>query len=184
MSDKFSMIDNPTKKLKILSVQIEHDTDDCPDFSTLGEYTDKQEPWYLIAVGEHKGKFIAELGEDDELPEKGRNYRYFAPAENGETPGSEDYKKYARQDFERMEAYNRQEWGYVGVIAKARIVSPQNVIQTIHSGGLWGIESDAGDYFKEVENDQLHSLKQELLALGFKKRAIEYAFKNVSRKGC
>jgi hypothetical protein len=52
-------------------------------------------------------------------------------------------------------------------------------MQTIRSGGLWGIESDAGDYLDEAGNAQLEGLRSELEALGFGKRALDYAFKNV-----
>jgi hypothetical protein len=58
-----------------------------------------------------------------------------------------------------------------------------NTTQTIRSGGLWGIESDSGDdYLTEVENEQLDELKDELHAIGFSKRAVAAAFRDVKRR--
>jgi len=113
----------------------------------------------------------------------GRNeYRYFngyVEKYKGETP--EDIRKYVRQDYDRMESLNRGDWCFLGVSAESEIVLG-NVCQTITSGGLWGIESDSGsDYFAEIEQEQLAELREQLHAIGFSKRAISAAFKNVER---
>ena len=93
-----------------------------------------------------------------------------------------------------MERLNRGDWCYIGIRAEAEVVSggvqgrtsngsPVHTIQQIRSGGLWGIESDLDrSYFEEVQKDELASLKTELLALGFSKRAIATAYKNVEEK--
>jgi len=118
-------------------------------------------------------------------------YRYFNPSfnyvdKNGHalpenTP--EEVRKYVRQDYERMEAGNRGDWCMLGVAAEAEVWNPvSQVVQRIHSGGLWGIESDSGDYIAEEEKNQLAELKSELLAYGFSKRAIATAFKDVKHK--
>jgi len=128
----------------------------------------------------------------------GHEYRYFnGPVENYEGCTSEEICKYVRQDYERMEALNNQQWGYIGIRAVAEIALPQDhsytvqtalgkrterayTCQTIHSGGLWGIESDSDkSYFTQVESEELLSLKSQLQALGFSTRAISAAFKNV-----
>ncbi len=88
---------------------------------------------------------------------------------------------YCIQDALRLESYEDQNWQMLGIIAKAEIRNPQtDCLQTIRSGGIWGVESDAGDYLKEVARGQLSQLKAELLALnnGIGERAIEYAIKN------
>lgn len=78
-----------------------------------------------------------------------------------------------------MEALNNGDWHHVGIVAKAVIVSANGITQTIRSGGLWGVESDSGaDYMAEIERDELAALREELTALGFGKRAIEFAVKN------
>lgn len=88
--------------------------------------------------------------------------------------------EYVRQDYERMESLNRGYWCFMGVFATAEVqLSSMSTIQTLRSGGLWGIESDSGDYFKEVEAEQLAELKDEMHAAGFSKRAIAAAFRKV-----
>lgn len=83
----------------------------------------------------------------------------------------------ARKDYARMEAYNREEWGFIGIQARAEIVL-DGVCQTITSGGLWGIESDSEEsHFQEVEHEELTSLRGILHTMGFSKRAIATACK-------
>ena len=118
-----------------------------------------------------------------ESGDAGRNeYRYFngyVEKYKGETP--EDIRKYVRQDYDRMESLNKGDWCFLGVSAESEIILG-NVCQTITSGGLWGIESDSGsDYFAEIEQEQLAELREQLHAIGFSKRAISAAFKNVER---
>ncbi len=49
------------------------------------------------------------------------------------------------RDFERMESYGT-DWWMVGIWAQVEVVV-NNIIQSITSGGLWGVESDSGrDY--------------------------------------
>lgn len=94
------------------------------------------------------------------------------------------------QDYERMESLNAGNWCYIGIRAEAKVsvYHPQEVrgtaIQTITSGGLWGIESDSEEpYLESVEKEELADLRAQLKALGFSSRAISTAFKNVEREG-
>jgi hypothetical protein len=134
----------------------------------------------------------------DEHGDMERNeYRYFNPSFNyvsstgkiqdGLTP--EDVRKYTRQDYERMESANRGDWCFLGIRAEAEISIPSgpgySTLQTIHSGGLWGIESDSDkSHFAETEANELADLRTQLYALGFSKRAIASAFKpeNIQHK--
>lgn len=98
----------------------------------------------------------------------------------GESPA--DIRKYVRQDFERMESLNDGQWYYICIRAEATVQLTATFFptQTIMSGGLYGIESDSGkDNFAEVEQEQLGQLREQLMALGFSKRAISVAFKSV-----
>lgn len=136
----------------------------------------------------------------------GRNeFRYFNPSFNYVTKDgkladgltSEEVRKYTRQDYERMERLNRGDWFYTGIRAEAKILIPNTwhgpnrnihapehgTIQRLTSGGLWGIESDSDRaYLESVEKDELADLKQVLLEIGFSRRAISKAFKDVQRK--
>jgi hypothetical protein len=120
-----------------------------------------------------------------ERGDQGRNeYRYFnGPIENynGESP--EDIRKYVRQDYERMESLNHGDWCFIGIRAEARVQVFDDTWQEITSGGLWGTESDSdADYLKSIEDEQLAELREQLAAIGFSKRAISAAFRNVERE--
>jgi hypothetical protein len=123
-----------------------------------------------------------------------REYRYFNPNhENYKGLPEEEIRKYCRQDFDRMESLSNGNWYYIGIRAEARVfvnekligpVASHGIAQTITSGGLYGIESDSGrEHIEETIREELESLKTELLALGFSKRAISKAFQNVQEKG-
>ncbi len=68
-------------------------------------------------------------------------------------------------DRERLEAFNRGDWWMVGIRVRATIVV-NGVLQRIESGGLWGVESDARDYWKEVACEEYAALVDTLAALG------------------
>ena len=145
-----------------------------------------------------------------ESGDRGRHeYRYFNPASvESFNPGAQWLAKYpadqrkvewraamlknARQDYDRMESLQRGNWCYIGTRVDAEIgignfpkypAKYNCTTQKITSGGLWGVESDSGrEYFEQVEAEELSSLKEQLAALGFSRRAISQAFKNIERK--
>jgi hypothetical protein len=139
----------------------------------------------------------------DERGDMGRGeYRYFNPSFNyvdssgkalqnsagGDTLMPEEIRKYVKQDYERMERLNAGDWCYIGIKAKAEVqIAPKTVfrdpvVQTLHSGGLWGIESDSdASYFDEIEKEELSDLRDELTAIGFSRRAIATSFRNIER---
>ena len=88
----------------------------------------------------------------------------------------------AEQAYVRMMEYERGDFTFIGIYAKAEITLGGECCQDIRSGGLWRIESDSGkEYLAEVGTDELAQLKQQLHAIGFGTRAISAAFKNVVR---
>jgi hypothetical protein len=121
-------------------------------------------------------------------------YRYFNPSFNyvdkngkptdGLTP--EEVRKYTRQDYERLERLNSGDWCFIGIAAEAQIGIPQNgsyLCQTLHSGGLYGIESDSErSHIESEEKNQLADLRDVLKSFGFSSRAISQAFKSIERK--
>jgi len=138
-----------------------------------------------LEISEQIEKLKKELAglELHECPHTRREFNYFLPYAGGEKPGSENYQKYGKQDFDRMESLNNGNWCFIGIIAKAKIVTENGTIQTIRSGGLWGIESDSDkSYIAEIEQEQLAELRKELTALGFGKRAIDYAYQNIDNE--
>ena len=71
------------------------------------------------------------------------------------------FEKHAR---ERLDAYNRGEWGMVGVRVVATLTDERGFSKVVESGGLWGIESDSDDaYFEEVAFEEWMVLREEVL---------------------
>jgi hypothetical protein len=98
---------------------------------------------------------------------------------------------------DRLRQYQGGQFCFLGVRAEAEILLPANlsmsprerkatcsfVTQRITSGGLWGIESDSDDsYMREIESEELAALADNLHILGFSKRAVSAAFRNIERK--
>lgn len=74
----------------------------------------------------------------------------------------------------RLASYGH-DWHMIGIVAEAEI-TVAGVIQTITSGGLWGIESDSSDdYLREVADEELAALRDILVGLGFAADAIDGA---------
>ena len=68
----------------------------------------------------------------------------------------------------RMAAWQAGEWWYVGVIAEARCMVVRNgagFLFNLRSAGLWGVESDAGEYLAEVYEEQRAELRSAIAAM-------------------
>jgi len=80
---------------------------------------------------------------------------------------------YAKHDKERLDAYNRGVWEMIGIKAVATIHIPVDdkndntvKIQTIDSGGLFGIESDSDNsYMQDIGREQIAEVKNYLRIL-------------------
>jgi hypothetical protein len=194
-----------TQSNEIRSITTHRVADNDPDLSYLGEYSDSPgehaievfgpepgdtaacaecgEPitFVVSAWGHDTGSEVADIATDqdhDAEPDadfeprsyQAGKYRYFNPAN----------PEYARADFERMERYNNDGWGMVGVYAQANI-TVAGIIQTVQSGGLWGIESDSDEsYFTEIGKEELSQLVTVLEELGFERTAIDEACADVT----
>ncbi len=149
---------------RILSITLHHELDTDPDLSFLGEYS-----------GNAKNDNSIDRKERGDMDQ--HEYRYFTPAMTGEETGNPDSPE---QDYARMESYNAQNWYMMGVFATAEVILANGVIQSIRSGGLWGIESDSDrDHIADVEKDELADLAEQLEAAGFSKRAVARALLSV-----
>ena len=124
----------------------------------------------------------------DDVSWNSREYRYFnGPVENYFGLPEEDIRKCVRQDYERIKSFHRGDWYYIGITAKAEIAIPTTpgnaIVQTITSGGLWGVESDSDKvYLESIKQEHVAELKDQLKGLGFSSRAISTAFKNVKEE--
>lgn len=211
MSDKTQTASTRTAK-RILSVTVKRIADNDGETAPMGEFSDTPNDYAIVHVGEHSGEFVSDVpctcghpdhsGNVDELcganaetstcdcdyyqadlPERGREFRYFnGPVDNYEGETAEDIRKYCQQDYSRMKGLLAGDWGYIGIKAYADLQT-NGTIQTITSGGLWGIETDSeASYFTEIEKEELADLRRELEAIGFTKRAVSAAFRNVQHK--
>lgn len=73
------------------------------------------------------------------------------------------------EDLARQNVFLREEWWYVGVIARATIAVPYGkdfITMTIDSPGLWGVESDSGeDYIAQIFAEERATLVEMLNSL-------------------
>ena len=93
---------------------------------------------------------------EEDLHTAGRHeYEYFVPcASVKDLESLEEWTKYALQDYDRVEGYNRGDWCMTGIVVTLDLgICPTcRKFQSV-SNSLWGIESDAGDYADEVFRD-------------------------------
>ena len=66
---------------------------------------------------------------------------------------------------ERRKKYENGDFKFVGVGAEAEVVI-EGVIQTLTSGGLYGIESDSKEYIQEVAQEEYEDLRKILISIG------------------
>lgn len=97
-------------------------------------------------------------------------------------------KKWIDEDHKRLDDYGRT-WVMTGIVAKAKVLIPQDTvpptfqIQTIRSGGLWGIESDSDkSYIEDVKSEQLSDLVHNLNALGMKDSGLSNMVKKAKKE--
>ena len=75
---------------------------------------------------------------------------------------------YLEQDEleDRLAAYKRGEFDFVGVRAEADVLI-EGTVQTLTSGGLWGVESDSGEeYLVGVAVEEYEQLRKVLKTVG------------------
>lgn len=155
---------------RINAVVIKTVLDESPDMSHLGEYsrTYSQADYDAGKVIDRKAR--GDMGRHE--------YQYFIAALSGKDTGNPDS---VEQDYQRFESLNAGHWSMIGIYAVAQIVVG-NTCQTIRSGGLYGIESDSGeDYLKQVGDEQLVELAEQLEALCFSKKTVAAAIAKATR---
>jgi hypothetical protein len=71
-----------------------------------------------------------------------------------------------QDEFEdRRSEYENGDFTFVGVRAEAEVVI-EGVVQTITSGGMWGVESDSKEYIEEVAVEEYAALREILTSIG------------------
>lgn len=138
------------------TVRIYHAMDEDADLSFLGEFTDKWAPGaieveetdprvtggaqYFVSCN-HRGQNVAKNWRHVSNKDRAEVCRKFGSLRKAE-------EHYAREDMERLEDYNRGNWYMVGVIAEVFFADVE-----LAQDSVWGVESDAGAYFAEVESN-------------------------------
>ncbi len=80
----------------------------------------------------------------------------------------------------RLGQYERGYFWLIGIWAEADVVI-NGTIETIRSGGLWGIESDSDQaYLNDIIKEELDDLRSLLSEIGVSKREVDRAFEDVS----
>jgi len=159
--------------LKIESVTIKHIIDDCPDVSWLGEFTSDYQDSSDIKRG---SVFEHDKGNS-------RTHDFFVPAisvnehrndlqKMGYSKGESERlaRSYCQLEYDRMLALENGDFCFIGITAEAVVSYPidngSRRLETLSSGGLWGIESDGGNYLQEVEQEEIDNLKTHLVEFG------------------
>ncbi len=143
-------------KKRITSISIQRIPDYDEDHDYLGRFSNTPNEYAV----EHNG-------------DRG-TYKYFN-AENVEN------MKQARKNYNRIMRFENGELSSLGIKAFANIQTGYGsegswLCNTIHSGGLWGFDSDYDEAeLKEQEKEQLADIKEVLAALGFTKKQIDSA---------
>lgn len=96
------------------------------------------------------------------------------PSRNADDAGwvpPEKFDYYMVEAHDRMDAWNRDDWYYLGVQARAHILIPFKTsgsahILTLTSAGVWGVESDSDPaYLRSLYLEEKESLLQEIQIL-------------------
>lgn len=87
-----------------------------------------------------------------------------------------------QEGFEdRLAEYRNESFGFIGIQAKAVVSYPMDEqgnrrLETLTSGGLWGIEGDSSrEHLAEIEAEELAALAQHLAAFGIEATKEELA---------
>ena len=155
--------------------KLQQNEDYYADTSMLGEFTDEFEPGSIVRSNDPP-IFVEDWPENVDPPRRGREYRCFIPPDNGAEIGTADYRKYALEDYERMEAYQRNEWIYITIYVTTRISATVNKSTTLENCVntlLSGVKSDCNrvdidGIIAELKAEHIDSLKE----IGFSNEEI------------
>ena len=145
MASQFARLDSEDR---VISTRVvwEHDPIARPDFA--------------MTADEHYGDGWSHVSEEDKAK---------TIAEYGSIRAA--CEAYAKQDADRYKAWCNSEWFYMGVYAQAKVCIG-GVVQTIRSGGVYGIEDDSDEAYKqEMEQEELSELRDILARMGFTEAA-------------
>lgn len=155
------------------------------DIQRIAAITDEEAAaivWKQDAIVEQQ-EALQECDCDESGDARRGEYQYFNPATTDPHNANEVNRRDALFAYRRMERLHSGDWGYISISAEAEIqLNTHSTIQIVRSSGLSGTESDSSkEHLAEIEDEELSSLRDELYAMGFSKRAIATAVKNAEK---
>jgi hypothetical protein len=156
------------------------DYDNVTDDDVYGSYGNEYLPGCIIRSD--NTFFEDHIDDDDYEPNTIlREYSFFYPPDNGEKPGTPDYRKYALQDYKRSSCQG-ETWGYLVVKCETQITTDTGMSDMV-SDILCGVESDGDkDYFRDIVNDLKSDVKHQLSKFGFTDDEINQSVDNAVKK--
>lgn len=165
----------PSVSLEV-EVKIKWETDENPDLSFLGEYTNEESEGTLdrakhgVRVGDHQCRFFRPA---NHWPHNPKNWNSVSGEEKAEVIKKYGSLRntdlhYAVEDMKRMEDFEAGKWSMEGCVVTVRIGALEA------SDSLWGVESDSSDdHRKEIERDCLARALEELRTKILKRLEVE-----------
>jgi hypothetical protein len=169
---------------------ISSEYDDMPMDDIYGTYDQKYTEGCIVrADGTFYEDHIEETNKENddgyplyEVPTIRGEYSFFHPADNGEKFGTEEYRKYAMQDYQRMVDYNNSEWCYLVLKVETTITTNTGLTDTVFAT-LCNVESDQGKEELNAIIDELKSeVKDQLCKMGFSYDEINQSVDNAETK--
>lgn len=146
--------------------------DPYPDLSYLGEYV---EDTLDLKYEDDPDCVIDRYPGHEEWMGRTRECRYFVAnvpllsinRKTGKPYSRRTKQRWARRQYERMEAYNRGDWACVHLFVEAIISSEQDErLCWTRTGGLWGVESDSGsDYYESIWAEEMAEIRELLTGI-------------------
>lgn len=136
-----------------LKIKIKHMIDESPDTSWMGKIYDSWQPG-SIERSKHdlydpsgfRGEMLYYVPDDAHLFEETR--RYYQQHGYSRHEAYTQARQQVIEDYNRLIGYYNELWYFIGVVVTVELDGIE-----IGYDALWGIESDSGDYIKEVEQE-------------------------------
>lgn len=132
--------------------------DEWPDLSHLGEYRDD-----IPAGTDWDFVILLDLTEE---------YRYFVANvplneindKTGKPYSRRTKQRWAKRQQERIDAFCRDVWNYVGLYAEAIVIpDDDSEVWSTRSGGLWQVESDSDKtYIESIWDEEIAVIREAL----------------------
>ena len=142
-----------------ITVTVRAEPDFDPDISYYGKFTNNAS-WDAKTALYHRASGLLRMPKSDlwrdsrgricEAPESSiyaREYQYIIPSADCESEA-----KYLRMDAERLDAYGRNQWAMIGIVAVVTLDGAE-----IGQASCWGVEDDSGDKYLRSEARQIAS---------------------------